>query len=142
DAPARAHVDHDPNRPLRIRLGRQSRIGRLRDRAGSRHAGYDQNPPGCCNHPPSSDTARAHGAVPPVACRLFPRPDYNGVQHTATWRAHVMAKAPWIDIAPPEQAKGDLRRAYDRILATRGGRVPPIRSVMAGEPLVVEGLAW
>jgi uncharacterized peroxidase-related enzyme len=53
-----------------------------------------------------------------------------------------MATAPWIPIAPPEEASGDLRRAYDRILATRGGRIPPIRSVMAGEPLVVEGFAW
>lgn len=53
-----------------------------------------------------------------------------------------MANAPWIPIAPPEEATGDLRRAYDKILATRGGRVPTIRSVMAGEPLVVEGFAW
>ena len=52
-----------------------------------------------------------------------------------------MAHDPWIGIAPQEQATGDLRRAYDRILATRG-RVPEIRSVMAGEPLVVEGFAY
>lgn len=52
-----------------------------------------------------------------------------------------MADAPWIDIAPPEQATGDLGRAYDRILETRGGKVPAIRAVMAGEPLVVEGFA-
>ena len=52
-----------------------------------------------------------------------------------------MANTPWIGIAPPEDATGDLRRAYDRILATRG-RVPDIRSVMAGEPLVVEGFAY
>jgi uncharacterized peroxidase-related enzyme len=51
-----------------------------------------------------------------------------------------MSNSPWIEIAPPEEASGDLRRAYDRILATRG-RVPDIRSVMAGEPLVVEGFA-
>ena len=51
-----------------------------------------------------------------------------------------MANGPWIKIAPPEEATGDLRRAYDRILATRG-RIPDIRSVMAGEPLVVEGFA-
>jgi uncharacterized peroxidase-related enzyme len=51
-----------------------------------------------------------------------------------------MAKGPWIKIAPPEDAAGDLRRAYDRIRATRG-RIPDIRSVMAGEPLVVEGFA-
>ena len=52
-----------------------------------------------------------------------------------------MSNSPWIGIAPEEQATGDLRRAYDRILATRG-RVPEIRSVMAGEPLVVEGFAY
>src|SRR5512145_1567029 len=52
-----------------------------------------------------------------------------------------MANSPWIGIAPPEDAAGDLRRAYDRILATRG-RVPEIRSVMAGEPLVIEGFAY
>jgi uncharacterized peroxidase-related enzyme len=51
-----------------------------------------------------------------------------------------MSKGPWIEIAPPEEARGDLKRAYDRILATRG-RIPDIRSVMAGEPLVVEGFA-
>jgi len=47
---------------------------------------------------------------------------------------------PWIEIAPPEDATGDLKRAYDRILTTRG-RIPDIRAVMAGEPLVVEGFA-
>lgn len=52
-----------------------------------------------------------------------------------------MPNAPWIAIAPAEEATGDLKRAYDTILATRGGRVPAIRSVMAGEPLVVEGFA-
>ena len=52
-----------------------------------------------------------------------------------------MPNTPWIKIAPPEDATGDLRRAYDKILATRG-RVPDIRSVMAGEPLVVEGFAY
>ena len=52
-----------------------------------------------------------------------------------------MSNTPWIEIAPPEKATGDLRRAYDEILATRG-RVPDIRSVMAGEPLVVEGFAY
>ena len=52
-----------------------------------------------------------------------------------------MPNSPWIEIAPPEEATGDLRRAYDRILETRG-RVPDIRSVMAGEPLTVEGFAY
>lgn len=47
---------------------------------------------------------------------------------------------PWIECEPPERARGDLRRAYDRILATRG-TIPQIRAVMAGEPLTVEGLA-
>lgn len=51
-----------------------------------------------------------------------------------------MSDGPWMDIAPVEQATGDLRRAYDKILATRG-RMPNIRSVMAGEPLVVEAFA-
>ena len=51
-----------------------------------------------------------------------------------------MSKGPWIRIAPPEEATGDLKRAYERILTTRG-RIPDIRSVMAGEPLVVEGFA-
>jgi uncharacterized peroxidase-related enzyme len=51
-----------------------------------------------------------------------------------------MSKGPWIRIAPPEEATADLKRAYDRILTTRG-RIPDIRAVMAGEPLVVEGLA-
>ena len=51
-----------------------------------------------------------------------------------------MAQKPWIAIAPEKEATGDLRRAYDQILATRG-RIPDIRSVMAGEPLVVEGFA-
>ncbi|HET7158155.1 MAG TPA: peroxidase-related enzyme [Burkholderiales bacterium] len=49
-------------------------------------------------------------------------------------------KRPWINIAPPEEAVGDLKRAYERIRSTRG-RIPEIRSVMAGEPLVVEGFA-
>ena len=52
-----------------------------------------------------------------------------------------MTNGPWIDIAPVEAASGDLKRAYDKILATRG-RMPHIRSVMAGEPLVVEGFAY
>jgi uncharacterized peroxidase-related enzyme len=51
-----------------------------------------------------------------------------------------MPTGPWIRIAPPEEATGDLKRAYDHIQATRG-RIPEIRSVMAGEPLVVEGFA-
>jgi uncharacterized peroxidase-related enzyme len=51
-----------------------------------------------------------------------------------------MSKGPWIRIAPPEEATGDLQRAYERIRTTRG-RIPDIRSVMAGEPLVVEGFA-
>jgi uncharacterized peroxidase-related enzyme len=51
-----------------------------------------------------------------------------------------MANRPWINIAPPEAATGDLKRAYQQILATRG-RIPDIRAVMAGEPLVVEGFA-
>jgi uncharacterized peroxidase-related enzyme len=49
-------------------------------------------------------------------------------------------KRPWIRIAPPEEAAGDLQRAYEQICTTRG-RIPEIRSVMAGEPLVVEGFA-
>jgi uncharacterized peroxidase-related enzyme len=49
-------------------------------------------------------------------------------------------KRPWINIAPPEEATGDLKRAYEKIRTTRG-RIPEIRSVMAGEPLVVEGFA-
>jgi uncharacterized peroxidase-related enzyme len=49
-------------------------------------------------------------------------------------------KGPWIKIAPPEEATGDLKRAYDYILSTRG-HIPNIRSVMAGEPLVVEGFS-
>jgi uncharacterized peroxidase-related enzyme len=52
-----------------------------------------------------------------------------------------MPNRPWIAIEPQEAATGDLRRAYDKILETRG-RVPEIRSVMAGEPLVVEGFAY
>lgn len=52
-----------------------------------------------------------------------------------------MSNTPWIAIAPPEEATGDLKRAYDKILATRG-HVPDIRGVMAGEPLTVEGFAW
>ena len=46
-----------------------------------------------------------------------------------------------MECAPSEQATGDLRRAYDKILATRG-HVPEIRAVMAGEPLTVEGFAY
>lgn len=52
-----------------------------------------------------------------------------------------MSNDPWIAIAPVEQATGELKRAYDKILATRN-RMPHIRSVMAGEPLVVEGFAY
>ena len=52
-----------------------------------------------------------------------------------------MSSTTWITIAPPEEATGDLKRAYEKILETRG-RVPDIRSVMAGEPLVVEGFAY
>jgi len=52
-----------------------------------------------------------------------------------------MPSKPWIAIAPPEEATGDLRRAYDKILATRGS-VPAIRGVMAAEPLTVEGFAY
>ncbi len=52
-----------------------------------------------------------------------------------------MPKTPWIEIAPQEEATGDLRRAYDKILETRG-QIPQIRSVMAGEPLTVEGFAY
>ncbi len=52
-----------------------------------------------------------------------------------------MSRTPWVEIEPPEEATGDLKRAYEKILATRG-RVPDIRSVMAGEPLVVEGFAY
>ncbi|MCC6532593.1 MAG: peroxidase-related enzyme [Burkholderiales bacterium] len=52
-----------------------------------------------------------------------------------------MTNGPWIDIAPPEDATGDLKRAYEKIGATRG-RIPEIRAVMAGEPLVVEGFAY
>jgi uncharacterized peroxidase-related enzyme len=51
-----------------------------------------------------------------------------------------MSKGPWINIAPPEDATGDLKRAYDYILETRG-HIPDIRSVMAGEPLTVEAFA-
>jgi uncharacterized peroxidase-related enzyme len=51
-----------------------------------------------------------------------------------------MSKRPWIKIAPPEDATGDLKRAYERILSTRG-RIPEIRAVMAGEPLALEGMA-
>src|ERR1043165_5767645 len=46
----------------------------------------------------------------------------------------------WIKISPPEEATGDLKRAYERIQETRG-RIPEIRAVMAGEPQVVEGFA-
>ena len=51
-----------------------------------------------------------------------------------------MSKGPWTRIAPPEEASGDLKRAYDLIQTTRG-RVPDIRAVMAGEPLALEGMA-
>jgi uncharacterized peroxidase-related enzyme len=51
-----------------------------------------------------------------------------------------MAK-PWIECPPAEAATGDLRRAYDKILETRG-HIPQIRAVMAGEPLTVEGFAY
>jgi uncharacterized peroxidase-related enzyme len=51
-----------------------------------------------------------------------------------------MSKGSWINIAPPKEATGDLKRAYDRIQTTRG-RIPDIRAVMAGEPLTVEGMA-
>ena len=44
-----------------------------------------------------------------------------------------MRNGPWIEIAPPGEATGELKRAYERILETRG-RIPDIRSVMAGEP--------
>jgi uncharacterized peroxidase-related enzyme len=49
-------------------------------------------------------------------------------------------EGPWITVAPPEEATGDLKRAYDRIQTTRG-RIPEIRAVMAGEPLALEGMA-
>ena len=51
-----------------------------------------------------------------------------------------MSQGPWITIAPPDEATGDLKRAYDLIRATRG-RIPQIRSVMSAEPLVMEGSA-
>jgi uncharacterized peroxidase-related enzyme len=51
-----------------------------------------------------------------------------------------MSKRPWIEIAPPEEATGDLKRAYERIQTTRG-RIPDIRGVMAGEPLALEAMA-
>jgi uncharacterized peroxidase-related enzyme len=51
-----------------------------------------------------------------------------------------MSKGSWIKIAPPEEASGDLKRAYDRIRTTRG-RIPDIRAVMAGEPLALEGMS-
>ena len=51
-----------------------------------------------------------------------------------------MPKGPWIKIAPPEEATGDLKRAYERVRTTRG-HIPEIRAVMAGEPLVLEGFA-
>ena len=51
-----------------------------------------------------------------------------------------MSKRPWITIAPPEEATGDLKRAYDRIRMTRG-RIPEIRSVMGGEPRAMEIMA-
>lgn len=51
-----------------------------------------------------------------------------------------MSTRPWIRVAPPEEASGDLKRAYERILSTRG-HVPEIRAVMAGEPLALEAMA-
>jgi uncharacterized peroxidase-related enzyme len=51
-----------------------------------------------------------------------------------------VSKGPWIAVVPPEEATGDLKRAYERIRMTRG-HVPPIRAVMAGEPLAMEVLA-
>src|SRR5687768_9275954 len=51
-----------------------------------------------------------------------------------------MSKGPWIKIAPPEEAAGDLKRAYDRVRTTRG-HIPEIRAVMAGEPLTLEAFA-
>jgi uncharacterized peroxidase-related enzyme len=51
-----------------------------------------------------------------------------------------VSKGPWIEIAPPEEATGDLKRAYDRIRMTRG-RIPEIRSVMGGEPRAMEVMA-
>ena len=51
-----------------------------------------------------------------------------------------MSKRPWISIAPPEKATGDLKRAYELIRTTRG-RIPEIRGVMAGEPLALEAMA-
>ena len=51
-----------------------------------------------------------------------------------------MPKGPWIGIVPPEEATGDLKRAYDRIRMTRG-RIPDIRSVMGGEPRAMEVMA-
>lgn len=51
-----------------------------------------------------------------------------------------MSKRPWITIVPPEEATGDLKRAYDRIRMTRG-RIPEIRSVMGGEPRAMEVMA-
>ena len=51
-----------------------------------------------------------------------------------------MPKGPWIKIASPEEATGDLKRAYERIQTTRG-RIPDIRAVMAGEPLALEVMA-
>ena len=51
-----------------------------------------------------------------------------------------MPKGPWIAVVPPEEATGDLKRAYDRIRMTRG-HIPDIRAVMAGEPLAMEVLA-
>lgn len=50
-------------------------------------------------------------------------------------------RKPWIECEPPEAATGDLKRAYEKILQTRG-TIPQIRAVMAGEPLTVEGFAY
>jgi uncharacterized peroxidase-related enzyme len=50
-------------------------------------------------------------------------------------------RKPWIECEPPQAATGDLKRAYDKILQTRGA-IPQIRAVMAREPLTVEGFAY
>ena len=44
----------------------------------------------------------------------------------------------YVDSVPPEEATGDLKRAYDLILKARGV-VPEIRRCQSLEPLVVEG---
>jgi uncharacterized peroxidase-related enzyme len=68
------------------------------------------------------------------------QPDPNYLQCVPTHKENGMPKGPWIRTAPPEEATGDLKRAYDRIRTTRG-RIPDIRAVMAGEPLALEGMA-